>query len=91
MGVKFDADFVFAVAGEELGLFVTLLIVALFAFVVLRGFARVIQERIKKPLADELLFGKLDPLSIFIPLPFKSTSFPRISNILALTLVTKLL
>jgi cell division protein FtsW len=38
------ADFVFAVAGEELGLVVCLLIVALFAFVVLRGFARVLQE-----------------------------------------------
>jgi cell division protein FtsW len=38
------ADFVFAVAGEELGLVVCLAIVALFAFVVLRGFTRVIQE-----------------------------------------------
>jgi cell division protein FtsW len=34
------ADFVFAVAGEEFGLIVCLLLVALFAFVVLRGFAR---------------------------------------------------
>ncbi|HUB98086.1 MAG TPA: putative peptidoglycan glycosyltransferase FtsW [Stellaceae bacterium] len=38
------ADFVFAVAGEELGLFVCLAIVAIFAFVVLRGFARLMQE-----------------------------------------------
>ena len=38
------ADFVFAVAGEELGLIVCLLIVALFAFVVLRGFTRLLQE-----------------------------------------------
>ena len=38
------ADFVFAVAGEELGLIVCLIIVALFAFVVLRGFARMLQE-----------------------------------------------
>ena len=38
------ADFVFAVAGEELGLVVCLIIVALFAFVVLRGFTRVLQE-----------------------------------------------
>jgi cell division protein FtsW len=38
------ADFVFAVAGEELGLVVCLVIVALFAFVVLRGFARLLQE-----------------------------------------------
>jgi cell division protein FtsW len=38
------ADFVFAVAGEELGLIVCLVIVAIFAFVVLRGFARLLQE-----------------------------------------------
>ncbi len=39
------ADFVFAVAGEELGLIVCLVIVALFAFVVLRGFSRLLQRR----------------------------------------------
>jgi len=39
------ADFVFAVAGEELGLIVCLGIVGLFAFVVLRGFARLLQEQ----------------------------------------------
>ena len=38
------SDFVFAVAGEELGLLACLIIVALFAFVVLRGFARALQE-----------------------------------------------
>jgi cell division protein FtsW len=38
------ADFVFAVAGEELGLVLCLVIVALFAFVVLRGFSRLLQE-----------------------------------------------
>jgi cell division protein FtsW len=38
------ADFVFAVAGEELGLIVCLVIVALFAFIVLRGFSRLLQE-----------------------------------------------
>ncbi len=38
------ADFVFAVAGEEFGVVVCLAIVALFAFVVLRGFSRVSQE-----------------------------------------------
>jgi cell division protein FtsW len=38
------ADFVFAVAGEELGLVVCLAVIALFAFVVLRGFTRVLQE-----------------------------------------------
>jgi len=37
-------DFIFAVAGEEFGLVVCLLIVALFTFVVLRGFARVLRE-----------------------------------------------
>ena len=38
------SDFVFAVAGEELGLLACLIIVALFCFVVLRGFARALQE-----------------------------------------------
>ena len=38
------SDFVFAVAGEEFGLFVCLIIIALFAFIVLRGFARALQE-----------------------------------------------
>lgn len=38
------ADFVFAVAGEEFGLIPCLLIVALFAFVVLRGLTRMMQE-----------------------------------------------
>jgi cell division protein FtsW len=38
------ADFVFAVAGEELGLVVCLVIVAVFAFIVLRGFSRLLQE-----------------------------------------------
>jgi cell division protein FtsW len=39
------ADFVFAVAGEEFGLLVCLLIVAVFAFIVLRGFSRLLKER----------------------------------------------
>ena len=38
------ADFIFAVAGEELGLVACLVIVALFAFVVLRGMSRMLQE-----------------------------------------------
>ncbi len=38
------ADFVFAVAGEELGLVACLFIVLIFAFIVLRGFSRVFQE-----------------------------------------------
>ena len=38
------ADFVFAVAGEELGLIACLAIVAVFAFIVLRGFSRLLQE-----------------------------------------------
>lgn len=38
------SDFVFAVAGEEFGLFVCLIIVCLFGFVVLRGFAKALQE-----------------------------------------------
>jgi len=38
------SDFIFAVAGEELGLIACLMIVGLFAFVVLRGFSRLLQE-----------------------------------------------
>jgi cell division protein FtsW len=38
------ADFVFAVAGEEFGLIVCIVIVGIFAFVVLRGFSRLLQE-----------------------------------------------
>jgi cell division protein FtsW len=39
------ADFVFAVAGEEFGLVACVLIVGLFAFVVLRGLSRLLQEQ----------------------------------------------
>ena len=38
------ADFIFAVAGEEYGLFVCLIIVGLFAFVVMRGLSRLKTE-----------------------------------------------
>ena len=38
------ADFIFAVAGEEFGLVACLVLVALFAFIVLRGFSRVLAE-----------------------------------------------
>ena len=38
------ADFVFAVAGEEFGVIACLALVALFAFIVLRGFSRMSQE-----------------------------------------------
>lgn len=38
------ADFIFAVAGEELGLIFCLFLVAVFVFVVMRGFARVFNE-----------------------------------------------
>ncbi len=38
------ADFILAVAGEEFGLIVCIVIVVLFAFVVLRGFARVFKD-----------------------------------------------
>ena len=37
------ADFIFAVAGEEFGLIACLVVVGLFAFVVLRGFSRVLR------------------------------------------------
>ena len=39
------SDFIFAVAGEEFGMVVCLIILALFAFVVLRGFSRAFQDR----------------------------------------------
>ncbi len=38
------ADFIFAVAGEEFGLVMCLIVVALFLFVVLRGFSRVLKD-----------------------------------------------
>ena len=38
------ADFIFAVAGEEFGLLACLIILALFAFVVLRGITRLLRE-----------------------------------------------
>jgi cell division protein FtsW len=38
------ADFIFAVSGEELGLIWTMLLVALFAFIVLRGFSRLLKD-----------------------------------------------
>ena len=39
------SDFVFAVAGEEFGLFACLLLLGLFAFIALRGFNRMSQEK----------------------------------------------
>ena len=39
------ADFIFAVAGEEFGMFVTVAVVSIFAFVVLRGLTRLARER----------------------------------------------
>lgn len=38
------SDFIFAVAGEEFGVIACLVLVALFAFVVLRGFAKLLNE-----------------------------------------------
>ena len=38
------ADFVFAVAGEEFGLIACIILVGVFAFIVLRGFSRLLQE-----------------------------------------------
>jgi len=39
------ADFIFAVAGEEFGLIACLIVLALFIFVVLRGFSRVLKDQ----------------------------------------------
>ena len=46
-GILPDAhtDFIFAVAGEEFGMIACLILVALFAFIVLRGFSRMLMER----------------------------------------------
>ena len=38
------ADFVFAVAGEEFGMVICLVILALFAFIVVRGLMRLLAE-----------------------------------------------
>jgi len=38
------ADFVFAVAGEEFGVVICVLLVGIFAFIVFRGFSRMLQE-----------------------------------------------
>lgn len=38
------SDFIFAVAGEELGLIACIVLVALFVFIVLQGFARALQD-----------------------------------------------
>ncbi|MGH7102692.1 MAG: FtsW/RodA/SpoVE family cell cycle protein, partial [Acetobacteraceae bacterium] len=38
------ADFVFAVVGEEFGLIISLLVIAIFAFIVLRGLIRLLDE-----------------------------------------------
>ena len=39
------ADFVFAVAGEEFGMVVCLVILGVFAFIVLRGLLRLLKEQ----------------------------------------------
>jgi cell division protein FtsW len=53
------ADFVFSVAGEEFGALAALVIIALFSFVVLRGFARVFaEERLFVTLAAAGLFAQ---------------------------------
>ncbi|PPR77722.1 MAG: putative lipid II flippase FtsW [Alphaproteobacteria bacterium MarineAlpha2_Bin1] len=38
------ADFIFAVAGEEFGIILVLIIIVLFAFLVLRGFSKILNE-----------------------------------------------
>ena len=45
------ADFVFAVVGEEFGMLVCLLVLALFAFIVMRGLLRLLAEhgRVRDP------------------------------------------
>lgn len=38
------ADFIFSVAGEEMGLFFVLILIAVFAFILLRGFSRLMEN-----------------------------------------------
>ena len=80
------ADFIFAVAGEEFGLIVCLIIVALFAFVVLRSFIRTFKDEdvfiILAGGALIALFGMqalMNMASTMHLIPPKGTTLPFIS------------
>ncbi len=91
------SDFIFAVAGEEFGLVVCLVIVALFAFVVLRGFVRLFQENdlfillaVAGLLAQFGMQAIINMGSTLHLIPTKGTTLPFISyggsSLLALSL-----
>lgn len=80
------SDFIFAVAGEEFGLFLCLLLVALFALVVLRGFTRVLQQNdlfvllaASGLLAQFGLQGLINMASTLRLIPTKGMTLPFIS------------
>ena len=80
------SDFIFAVAGEELGLIACLMILALFGFVVLRGFARVFQEHslfvllaVSGLLAQFGLQALINMASTLHLMPTKGMTLPLIS------------
>ncbi len=80
------ADFIFAVVGEEFGLVACLVLVALFAFVVLRGFLRLQQEedlfRLLAAAGLLTLFGMQALINMAVSLnllPTKGMTLPFIS------------
>ena len=80
------ADFIFAVAGEELGLICCLLILALFLFIVLRGIARLLEtENLFSLLAGAglvMLFGLQAFINLAVTLdiiPTKGMTLPFVS------------
>ena len=80
------ADFIFAVVGEEFGLVACLVLVALFAFVVLRGFLRLQQEedlfRLLAAAGLLTLFGMQALINLAVSLnllPTKGMTLPFIS------------
>jgi cell division protein FtsW len=80
------ADFIFAVAGEEFGLIVCLIIVAIYAFIVLRGMARLAHQENYFVLLSALgllaVFGTqalVNMASALHLIPTKGTTLPFIS------------
>ena len=80
------SDFIFAVAGEEFGMIVGLLIILLFGFIVLRGFMRVFKETdlfiqlaVTGLLAQFGLQAIINLASTLNLMPTKGTTLPFIS------------
>lgn len=79
-------DFVFAVAAEEFGIIITLVLLALFAFVVMRGFSHALRERdafVRLSVSGlMLLFGFQSIINMAVNLqlmPAKGMTLPFIS------------